>query len=495
MTVNTASFWLIVVTTILMVATLLVSAVAHGALAEGGHRRKRRCTRAPAAPAAPGQGALPGGVGGVGLDITQQPGASSSVSQGAWGQTSTRAPMGVLPLSWTGTEGTLYTVTLTPGAGQGATPVTAALDTGSSRVVLLSGYTPRPGVSQVANPSTGGPCTSTIAYVSQTATVTVVEDTVSLPRVQVAPNDLCNTNVAGVMANAASAGSLTITNFPIAQGRGSAGAINVFGMSAVRSSTTVDPTGLLTNVAPCTAGAGVPPGSSDLYVTPDCFTSTSPQYESPLLQVLAASAAAAGTDVVWSLMLGKPAVENVDATPAGFLAFGPVATPACMTMQYTPLVPCLPNASSALGTTRDRYYVVEVTRAAVGAIGAPLGTYTPVPFPAYMLLDSGTSLVQLPQSGYASTVSLMNSVVTSPTQQVVVVLQGDVTLTYAAKDVSYGPGKNGAFQAMPDGVASQFSSRMDTGILGAVGLWGTLLEFNLTKGVVGFGQPGTVRRL
>jgi hypothetical protein len=417
----------------------------------------------PAAPSTAGA-AVPG-VGGAGLDLTQS--ASQGAALGAAGFQGGTRPTGVIPLTWTGTEGTLYTLQVQLGQGSAASTVTAAFDTGSSRVVILQGYTPGASAQGIPDPTTGGPCSATVAYVSQSATVTAYQDTAVFGRVGVAPLDLCTAGVSQVISSAPATGSLTVQSLPIAAASSSSpGAINVFGMSAVLTTTMV--------------------GSQ--YETPDCLTFSTPAYESPLLQVLSTYYAGTGSDLVWSMMLGRPAVENTPGILAGFVAFGPVAAPACMALQYTPLVPSLPNASSALGQTPGRYYVVSVTRCAVGTKGTPLSTYVDVPsFPTYLLLDSGTSLVQLPGAASAGTVNVLNAI--SGNQEAIVVLDGNVTLTFGPNDVTYGPSNQPVFQVMPDATAQQFSSLMDTGILGAVGLWGLLVEFNLTKGVVGFGQP------
>lgn len=377
----------------------------------------------------------------------------------------------VIPLYWAGAQsGTLYNIQFTAGNGL----VTAAFDTGSSRFVITSGYEPSSTATPVTNPLTGQPCTSTVAYVSQSDTVSVFSDTVSFPGTNLKTPLLCSMQVADAIGQSPAGPPIVVQSFPVAAGSAtSPGGLNVFGMSAVLTTTTVPN----------------PHSSATAYISPACTVTSQPVYESALLQTLAKYYTPAGSDVVWSMMVGRPPVDYASA-PAGFLAFGPVRT-SCMPMQSTPMVPQLVNAAPGIASTPGRYYVVEVLYAAIGGTTAPLSSYTKFTgFPAFLLIDSGTSLVQIPGGNAPQTCAAINAL--QPGTQVIIVLQGDVVLTYGPNDVTYqtGPGtSSGVFQPMPDSEASQFSSLYDTGILGCVGQWGLLVEYNLTKKIISFGQP------
>jgi hypothetical protein len=128
---------------------------------------------------------------------------------------------------------------------------------------------------------------------------------------------------------------------------------------------------------------------------------------------------------------------------------------------------------------------------AIGMIGSDLSTYAKLPnFPKYMMVDSGTTSVLIPGPSASSNVAALNSI--SPGTQAVLVLVGNVVITYGTADVVFGAQSNAVFQPMDDGTATAFSSNQDVGILGCTGLRNLYVEFNLSKNIIGFGQVNAV---
>jgi len=367
----------------------------------------------------------------------------------------------VVPLVWDPSHG-VYLVRLQVGKSW----VKAAVDTGSARLVVSTtdagGLYDPSGAVQLMDPRTQGPCTSTIAYVSQSETVQAVQDSIAFPRITVDPRLLCTEPVEAVLAAAAPAKQLQITQFPVAAATTPGSSLNVFGLSGVVSDTRTP----------------APQGGKDLYVLPSCQTSDVPAFESAFLESICGFHKAKGDTCAWSLFLGAS---------SGFLSVGRLLT-ACMQPQYTPLVPSLPNASSALGRTPSRYYVVAVVACAVGKIGQDVSTYVPLAgFPKFMLVDTGTTQVLLPGAKGPANATALGAL--GPQDMAVLVLANSVTLTFKQADVTYGGTKSPVFSSMSASTAQNFSTTLDTGILGCTGLRGLYLEFDLGAQRLGLAQP------
>jgi hypothetical protein len=77
------------------------------------------------------------------------------------------------------------------------------------------------------------------------------------------------------------------------------------------------------------------------------------------------------------------------------------------------------------------------------------------------------------------------------TNEAVIMLEGNVGITYRPGDVTYNNGASNVFVPMDDGTATSFSSAADVGILGSTGMRNLYVEFNLTQSKIGFGQLRT----
>jgi hypothetical protein len=349
----------------------------------------------------------------------------------------TFGPGSAIPLTFTGNN---YTVAFTAGASR----VTAIMDTGSARCVLATAscgggcagptYQPGSAATPLVDPTTQTPCTSTLDYVSQTDTVRMYSDTVTFPRVVV------NT---GCVSSSAAATPLTITDFPIGgvtTASGSGSSLNVLGLSAVQ------------------IGGGAR--------APSCQTVASPTYLSAIIQTLATYYTGLNLDVVFSYDLGRNLLmfAGLDA--------GPCAAPA---VARVPLVRALPDPpADGIADTPMRYYVV-------GLVGVTVnGRPVPGPLPKYLILDTGTTQVQLPDApGAVAALTGMSA------SDVAVFTVGSgsetATLTYKGSGAA-------EFAAMPAAAAAAFSTSKTVGILGCTGMRTAAFEFNLTRftaGIVG----------
>jgi len=460
----------------------------------------------PSLPSAPNQGTATTWVRGNPTGQPQLGGAGllAASGSGAANVSATRPATvtknNVMPLAWDAAKG-IYYMQFTAGESE----VLAVLDTGSARCVLATPATAGPGVTvytpptgpgtQVKDPRTGGPCTASIAYVSQQDTVTVYNDTLTVPRVTIATPALCSgtpiTQVVQAGAKGILPAPLSITDFPVSAITSGGASLNVLGMSAVQAVTR----------------------EGSQYFLPSCQLSGTPQYESELIQALSVYDASAGVaDVVWSMMLGtSPPAGGGGGGPllggfpvAGTVAFGPLDIP-CLAPQYATMYPTLTHASSSLVNTPYRYYVVELTGCSIGAAGTDPATWTrTLPgFPKYVLVDSGTTQGLLPGPSGAANAAALNGL--GPGDMAVIWVKGAaggvIGITYTPTDVVYVDG-TGSTQAVfagmdaaplpPDApsypVAQSFSSQMDVGILGNTALRNLYVEFNLTRHTIGFGQ-------
>jgi hypothetical protein len=357
--------------------------------------------------------------------------------------------------------------------------VQAAFDTGSARFVVATEVSAAPGTqyynpnssSAVAltDPRSGQACEFNIAYVSQTDTIRVYHDTVSFPEVTVDTGRLCAETVTAMVSTSAAAPTpLTVDPFPVAAVVSSGQTINVFGMSSVKSSTQITQNG------------------QQQYLLPSCQVTPTPQYEAAIIENFSQYYTSKSADVIWSMMLGTAATTASVTQIAGMVAFGPIQIP-CMIPQFTPMVPSLPNANSQLSRTPNRYYVVQVLYAAMGTAGSGLSSFTKLSgFPSYLVVDSGTTNVMLPGPQASANCQTINAL--HGDSELVIMLQGNVGITYRQADVTYNGGASNVFAVMDENTANVFSTNMDVGILGSTGMRNLYVEFNLTQASIGFAQ-------
>lgn len=409
---------------------------------------------------------------------SQQPLGGAGILQGTDAATVSRAAIAqnkIIPLFWE-PAGLLYEVHFSAGKSV----ISAAFDTGSTNFIVSTAaasssnfYDSSTGT-PVVGPDGKGTCTTTVNYVSQSNTVQVFLDTLSFRNKLIQSSTLCTKDVTSVVTAGADAADFQITQFPVGATVRSTGAspMNVLGMAAVQATS----------------------------IPSVCKSYSTPAYVSPVIQSFAEhyQGLTPPKDVIWSMMLGTPAsfitkrTGKDDSQPAGFMVFGPMSVD-CLTPVFTPMVAQLPSAPG-LGGTPYQYYVAQVQYCAIGTTGAAVSTYTKFPsFPKYLLIDSGTTLALIPGSAAAATCAAINAV--GPQQTVILVLHGDVTITYQAADVTY-QASNGAgststekvFQAMDSTTAANFSTTEDVGILGCTALRNLYVEFNLSSKQMGFGQ-------
>lgn len=408
----------------------------------------------------------------------------------------------VIPLYWDATVSE-YIIRFIAGMST----VTAAFDTGSAKLVLATAAGQsasgtyydtahgRPVSTQgVVGTASSTPalsfqqCTFTQAYGTQADTVAVFEDTVAFPRVQVQLCDLCTDSTTSAVAAASPTTALSIPSFPvngIVNGGTNSGtpSVNVFGMSSVMTTTR--------------AGTA--------YMLPSCQQVPGPQYEAALLQTLAAFYASqpGKPDFCWSMMLGTPPTNTGTAPltqptqPAGFVVFGALSVP-CLRPQYTPAVSVLPNATTALTATPNRYYTVQVLSASIGPVKSTVATdFVPLTaFPKYLLVDSGTTQVLLSSSaGAAQNTANINALNNIRSDQIArITLVNNVIIEYTKPMVTW-QAANGnptpVFAPMDPAFATELSNATDVGILGSTGMRDLYVEFNLSRALIGFAQVCT----
>jgi hypothetical protein len=213
----------------------------------------------------------------------------------------------------------------------------------------------------------------------------------------------------------------------------------------------------------------LPNGATRYWQLPSCQTATSVAFDSAVLQAVTKFDSAHSLSWVWSMYVKGP---------RGFMAFQALqASLLCPPPTYTPLVPQLASAPSTLGKTPWRYYVAqvqawEVLQGSSGWVSAP------APPPAYMVIDTGTTEVMLPGDNGASNATAL----TAETRSRLVFAGGatisfhpGVNTTFTGADGSISP----SIVAMPASISAAFSSDGTVGILGAAGMGGHYLEFNL----------------
>jgi hypothetical protein len=222
------------------------------------------------------------------------------------------------------------------------------------------------------------------------------------------------------------------------------------------------------------------------YATPACQTKAQPVYESQLLQALYEYyVVKLGQDLVWCLMLG----DQIDSTttPSGFAAFGQINIP-CLLPQRIDLVRVLPNAQNSLTQTPYRYYVVPVVSCTILPAGGKPQRFAS--FPKFLMLDSGTTNVQLTSSADSTALNSLG-----PGDKAELVLgtrYKSVTIIWTSDDTTWMGSPT--FGLIGAGLGGQLSSKNDVGILGSTGMRHLFLEFNLTANTVGFAQIRTRSR-
>jgi hypothetical protein len=407
----------------------------------------------------------------------------------------------VVPLTWNPT-GFVYMVSFTAGTS----PVTAAFDTGSARFIVATAdcstctgplYNPAASPTAVmlvdprkagaagANPDPSNApitpadmaqyrsilCTDTAAYVSQTDSIQMYEDTVTFPRRAVAICPSPETNAGqGYTTDAGAAPDLVITNFPIGGVYANTGSssLNILGMAPVLSSTTINVDG------------------TNEYLMPSCQTTRIPAYESAVLAAISSHYTNAGLPTVWSQYLG------VDT---GYIVFAPFAAP-CVPLSTITLIPTLKDAPSAVSSTPSRYYVAPLVGMYTGPRGGPRSAFqTLAGAPQALVLDTGTTQFMVPPGGPVLPPGSL-----APGQVLVVVLGsgsasrgGQVAIQFENADLGYGPdGNTPVMAAMTPSVASVFSSANTVGILGCTAQRGLYVQYNVTAGTVSIGgRPAT----
>ena len=374
----------------------------------------------------------------------------------------------VMPLYWNSSTSE-YMIQFSVGASN----VRAAFDTGSAKLVVATA--PSQSVSGTyaditklkpvaAALNSTAPCTFTQSYGSQSVQVNVLNGSVTFPRSSMDLTQLCASDVITALTSVTSASPVIVPNFPvngIVNVLSSSGqrSINVFGMSAVQTTTRT---------------------SSGGFSTPACQTVPTAVYESQLLQDLSTYYAKQNQDFIWKLMLGNHVSSVTQA--CGFAAFGAINVP-CLRPQYTALIPVLPNATTPLTLTPFRYYVVKVVSCTIVTSSGSSRVLSD--FPNYLMLDSGTTDVSLPGTSWSALNALQG---TDSAQLVLAALPNSkpVTIVWTAADTRWE--NNPTFNPIDSGLLSELSSKQDVGILGSTGMRNLFLEFNLTQNTVGFAQ-------
>lgn len=360
----------------------------------------------------------------------------------------------VIPLTWDPSTGT-YNIHFFVGNNL----VHAAFDTGSAHVVVstdacssCSGPTYDPHKSQSSyavvdsRRGEGAMCRAQISYVSQSNTLQMYTDTVTIPRA-LAPDCLGR---ASVPSDGTVIPSLVVHDFPIGGIVHNTGqsSVNVFGMSGV--------------VTP------EHPETTRMYTLPTCQLSTEPMYESPILQAVFMYTKAHNEPMVWAVRF---APRRSDGATVMFRQ----QTSACdRPLVRVKAVTQLPDGASDLVRTPYRYYAIEVVRAR---------TYhgsTPLPhFPRIMLVDTATTQVMVPGQTDAALLNRNGLVLTVRT------IDGsdrDLEWPLSSDDSHLGVPM---FMHMPDETANEFSHTRTVGILGVMAMRGRYIEF-------AFDEPRTI---
>jgi hypothetical protein len=194
---------------------------------------------------------------------------------------------------------------------------------------------------------------------------------------------------------------------------------------------------------------------------------------------------ALGADTVWTQCLG---------VAGGFMALAAVLPPGAPCGggaggTAVPLVQSLTRASSPLGRTPWRYYVVPLQSVTVSKAGGAAARRLRG-MPAFLVLDTGTTQCQLPGGAGAAAASLLNGLAdgevavfrvgvgaAGATTSADIVLRGRAGVTFPTAGAAVAP----VFVGMPDSEASMFSSALDVGVLGATAMRGLCIQYNITQ--------------
>jgi len=159
----------------------------------------------------------------------------------------------------------------------------------------------------------------------------------------------------------------------------------------------------------------------------------------------------------------------------------------CLGPQRVDLVKTLPDATTELTQTPYRYYIVPVMSCTVMVNNS----WSPIAdFPAYLMLDSGTTNVQLPSASAAAQLNQLGTNGVTKAHLVLGTPAYNVTIEWTQADASW-LGQP-TFAAMDTGFNSlsyQLSGyKANVGILGSSGMRNLFMQFNMTHKWVGFAQ-------
>lgn len=351
----------------------------------------------------------------------------------------------VIPLVWDSSTGT-YNISIYVGTDF----VHAAFDTGSAQFVVTTDecktcsgsiYIPTRSPSAFAvldgasSKDRHALCRASISYVSQSDTLQIYGDTVTIPRT-LAPDCLGRPRY-----SSEDVAPITVTHFPVGGIIANTGhsSVNVFGMS-----------GVMTEARD--------PRDSSLYILPSCQTSTEPIYESPILQAISMYNRGLDEPMVWSMRFAH------DRADGASVMFRKSKNACDRPLFHTPAVRVIPDAPSKLVGTPYRYYVIEVESAATYHGSVPLPS-----FPRYLLVDTATTQFMVPAKTSVDTLRKKGLVLTLASS-------GGSKLEWpgSREDDHYG---TSMYTEMPDGVASEFSHSHNVGILGNLAMRGRYIEF------------------
>ena len=374
-----------------------------------------------------------------------------------------------LPLYWNPNLG-VYMAKLTIGAKNGS-KIWTAVDTGSSRfVVNMFDYDGTSTGVPLVDPRDAGAkqCTSTVTYVSQTSNLEMFTDTLLFPQHEIDWSTLCSGQPVSMSQT-----TLAIDNCAIGVSKSSGlpgghNHVNVLGLSAVR-------THVKSKIA----------GKQGYYLPASCQVSETPTYESPVVRAAHAMLHKRGRPLVWAVCFVNMHARHYDSTqPHAFIAFGPVRQP-CLHPLYTPLVPELHRASTAMGRVPGRYYVVQVEKCVYGDETAPISELPSLDgFPRYLLVDTGTTQFLLPGRQGSTNAAILNGI--TARQRAYVMLIGGVTIPFCNHTVSYNDDNAPVFAPLEDSIAHNFSKDLDTGIFGCTAMRGMYIEFDCAHERIGF---------
>lgn len=200
-------------------------------------------------------------------------------------------------------------------------------------------------------------------------------------------------------------------------------------------------------------------------------------YESSILEDLRLS----GQPVQWSLLL-KPFGSRLwlgQEPPTG-----PDSCPVAGPLQYTPLLPALPDASSPFFSDPGRYYAIGITSMTrLGPDGVPEPitptSYPGTPIPKIAIITLSQPLVVLPQSPLATKLLATSS---TNLQGLRLTFVGGASLTVNPGRSMWSLGGTGLapiYGQLPDAATKTLSAKNDVIILGCLALQDTFMHFDV----------------